>query len=218
MKKALYALCIALVIISFCSCKNTENEIKDETIYTINNEIVTQAEAEYFTKKIKPEIISHYIAEYSVVYDESFWTTEYDGTTPQEALENAVKEQIALAKIQLILCREHGIYEDISYRGLYGLALQYNEAHKNNQSVGLTSIPMDSFYDYYLDNGIMELKNILGENELKPTEDEINNTINEIKKKYPNKTEDEQLSIANDIIVEKKYDDYISKLYSELDA
>lgn len=39
-----------------------------------------------------------------------------------------------------------------------------------------------------------------------------------VKEKYPDKTEDEQLSIAKNMLVEEKYEAYIEKLCAEADV
>ena len=63
---------------------------------------------------------------------------------------------------------------------------------------------MSQFYTYYISNGDMELKNILGESELKPTDDEI--------KAYIAQKDEMSETSAISALVDKKYEDYISDL------
>lgn len=214
MKVSVYIFCCVLIFLLLCGCDANNAQNETTISYTVQNETVEQEEIDYFTTKNKTNVMGKFITEYKAEFDEDFWTTEYDGITPQEYLDGIVKEESIKAKIQLILCREHGIYTDISYSGLYDKAIEYNKTHENSQSVGLTSIPLDSFYDYYLDNGIMELKNILETDKLAPNEEELNEKLKEVKEKYPDKDETEQISIAKDIITEEKYDKYIEELYN----
>lgn len=211
------AFCLALLF-SFFGCANNEGreaapEPDEDIYYTVNNETVTAEEIEYFKEKYTAEVMLKFTSEYGAVFDENFWSTPYEGVTPQEYLDSLVKEVAARAKIELVLCRENGIYEDISFRGLYNLALEYNKAHKDTVSVGLQTIPMATFYTYYIDNGVMELKNILGEGELAPTDQETEQMLVTVKEKYPKLSEDEQLAVARDILTENKYAEYINELY-----
>ncbi len=215
MKKLLFFFLCGVLVFSLSACNENKNQTANDVVCTVGNEEITEKEIEYFTSKSRASVMSKFISEYSADVDENFWNTEFGGITPQEYLDEVVKEQSVMAKIQLVLCREKGIYDDISFDGLYELAVEYNKAHENSNSVGIYSISLDTFYDYYLDNGIMELKNILGENELKPDEKEINVELENAKEKYPHNSEEEQLSFAKDIIIEKKYDEYIKMLYNE---
>jgi hypothetical protein len=58
--------------------------------------------------------MSKFILEYEAVADDDFWYTPVNGITPERYLYNITKEEVLKAKIQLILCRENNIYEDIS--------------------------------------------------------------------------------------------------------
>ncbi len=158
--------------------------------------------------------MSEFILKYDAVPDDDFWDTPINGETPRQYLYNLCKEKILEAKIQLILCKENNIYKDISIDHFYQLKEQHNKTFKNNETIGVSQIPV-MYYDYYIDNGVMELKNILGESTLAPTEDEIQDKMISVKAKYSDKTEDEQLSISKDILVEEKYEEYIEKLCAE---
>lgn len=212
MKKSICILLALIFLFSFASCKE-----KSETVFTVNSAPVSKEETEYFAAKHRTAVMSKYINEYDAVVDNNFWNTKFGETTPQEYLDSLVKKDAVSAKIQLMLCFDHGIYSDISYNALYNLALEYNEEHSGIKTVGLQTIPLESFYDYYIDNGVMELKNILEKNELAPTEEEINEKLVEIKEKYSDKEETEQLAIAKDIIVEEKYADMLEEMITRAD-
>lgn len=205
-----------IFLFSFASCGESHKG-NSETVFTVNSTPVTKEEVDYFAAKHRTAVMSKYINEYDAVVDNDFWNTKFGETTPQEYLDSLVKKDAVSAKIRLMLCLDHGIYSDISYNALYNLALEYNEEHSGIKTVGLQTIPLESFYDYYIDNGVMELKNILGENELAPTEDEINEKLVEIKRKYSDKDEHEQLAIAKDIIVEEKYSEMLEEMITHAD-
>lgn len=204
------SLCLILIFI-LCSC--SESKETNKTVFTVNGEAVTQNEIDYFTNQNRSRVMSKFITEYGAEINDTFWQTEFDGQTPQEYLDALVQEKAIKAKIQLVLCRENGIYEDISYESFYNLAIKYNEENSDKLSVGINTIPLDNFYDYYIDNGVMELKNILGETKLSPTTDELNSKIKEIKDRYKDKDEEELTLIAKEILVEEKYNEYTEDLY-----
>lgn len=205
-----------LLILTLCSCSSIYSpaaELEPLNAY-INGEPVSWEEIDYFEAQHRSEVMSKFILEYDAVADDDFWETPVNGTTPQQYLDKIVKEKILKAKIQLILCRENNIYEDISIEAFWQMKEQYNKTFVNNETIGINKIP-DAYYDYYIDNGVMELKNILGETTLAPTEDEIESKMISVKEKYPDKAEEEQLSIAKDMLVEENYDAYIENLCSE---
>lgn len=213
MKKSICILLSIFLLFSFTACGNG-NKKGTETVFTVNSFPVTKKETDYFSAKHRTSVMSKYIKEYDAVIDDGFWNTEFDGITPQEYLDSLVKKDAVSAKIQLILCLENGIYSDISFNGLYSLALEYNEDHSQAKTVGLQTVPLESFYDYYIDNGVMELKNILGEGMLAPTAEETEKELIEVRKKYPDKAEHEQLLIAKDIIIEEKYAEMLEEMIS----
>ncbi|MBQ8783118.1 MAG: hypothetical protein IJZ57_05030 [Clostridia bacterium] len=206
-----------LLILTLCSCVADGPAEIEPLNASINGEPVTWEEVIYFEENHKAEVMTKFIMEYDAVPDDDFWETPINGETPQQYLNNLIKEKIIKSKIQLVLCRENKIYDNISIENFYSMKEAYNKTFAENQTIGINKIP-DKYYDYYIDNGVMELKNILEKSTLAPTENEIKNKMISVKEKYPDKTEDEQLSIAKDILVEEKYDTYIEKLCSQAEV
>ena len=213
MKKALSFIMVCVMLIMLVSCtKETEN--KPVAVVTVNGEIVTQAEIDYFKGKFKAELINDYIEKYSVEYTSDFWQTEFDGKTPEEALEEKALEESIMAKIQFVLMKEEGIFEDITYEGLYKKAEDFNKANAGKEGVvGLKSIKMSQFYTYYLQTGVMELKNIYAEEKLKPTDSEIEKKINEIEKQNDGDIlQQDYENLAKDKLKTEKYEAFITEI------
>ena len=63
-----------------------------------------------------------------------------------------------------------------------------------------------------IDTGVIELKNILGEKELAPTQEEINACLENFG------TQEENYTAARKTAISKKYDDMIEKLCKEADV
>ena len=198
---------ISAFLFFLCSCAEDEAVT---TVAVVNGETVTQEEFEYCKARKRADIINYYISEFNAKVDENFWQTDFNGITPEKDLEDAAVSECVKAKIQLVLCRENGIYDDISFVGLRQRAENFNSQDKSG-AIGLKTIEMDTFYTYYIDTGVMELKNILGEKELAPTQEEINVCLENFG------TREENYTAARKTAISKKYDDMIEKLCKEAD-
>ena len=216
LKKTLSFIMVAVMLIMLVSC-TAETEEKPVAVVTVNGETVTQAEIDYFKGKFKTELINDYIEKYKIEFTEDFWQKEFDGKTPEEALYEKALEESIMVKIQFVLMREEGIYDDISFDGLYKKAEAFNAENAGKEGVvGIKSINMSQFYTYYFQNGVMELKNIYAEGKLKPTQEEIDEKINEIIDQYADDVDKQDYeSVAKDQLETEKYDAYIAQLRKE---
>ncbi|HBL41295.1 MAG TPA: hypothetical protein DDY98_06935 [Ruminococcaceae bacterium] len=154
---------ILLLLICACGQKPSVSAPEATVLATVNGEALTQTEVDYFTKRSRSDIINQYAEAYGITDFSNFWATEYGGTTPTQALRELAFSQAVQAKIELLLLKQNGIYEDISFQALHDKAVEYNQTHQNKTAVGLTEIDLDNFYTYYLETGKMELKNRLGD-------------------------------------------------------
>lgn len=208
--KTLRTILILISVFLFLLCSCAEDEAVT-TVAVVNDETVTQEEFDYFKARKRADVINYYISEFNAKVDEDFWQTDFNGITPEKDLEDRAISECIKAKIQLVLCREYGIYDDISFVGLRQRAENFNSQDKSG-AIGLKTIETDTFYTYYIDTGVMELKNILGEKELSPTEEEINACLENFG------TQDENYTAARKMAISKKYDDMIEKLCKEADV
>lgn len=206
MKKVATLLILSSVFLFlFCSCTKDK---ADSVVAVVNGETVTKEEFDYFKARQRANVINYYISAFDAAVDEDFWQTDFNGTTPEKDLEDRAINECIKAKIQLVLCRENGIYDDISFVGLRQRAENFNSQDKSG-AIGLKTIDMSAFYTYYIDTGVMELKNILGEKELAPTEEEINACLENFG------TQEENYTAARKTAIAKKYDDMIENLCEE---
>ena len=210
MKKIIVFLSIFCLIFSLVSCAKDETVKTDRTdnVYaTVDGTEITTEEINYFRTRLRADVINEYAEKYNIKDFADFWDTEYNGTTPAEDLLNRSVNEAADAKQKLLMMLDNGVYDDISFNGLKAKAKKYNAEHENAQgTVGINTIDLESFYTYYISTGEMELKNILAEGELKPTEEEID----EAAKEYPELTEEGVISR----IVDEKYEQLISEKIS----
>ena len=208
--KTLRTILILISVVLFLLCSCAEDEAVT-TVAVVNGETVTQEEFDYFIARKRADVINYYISEFDATVDEDFWQTDFNGITPEKDLEDRAISECVKAKIQLVLCRENGIYDDISFVGLHQRAENFNSQDKSG-AIGLKTIEPDTFYTYYIDTGVIELKNFLGEKELAPTQEEINACLEKFG------TQDENYTAARKMAISKKYDDMIEKLCKEADV
>ena len=170
---AIILLLIALSLLCACS-RNSAAEYA-----SVNGEIITTAEIEYFKGRCRSEIINEYAEKYGVEDYSDFWDRAFDGMTPAQALEKRALDEAVSAKIKLIMMRENGIYDDISFAAFSKAAEKFNSENENASGVvGIKTIDTDSFYTYYISTGELELKRILAEGEY---EELLTQRINEAK-------------------------------------
>ena len=200
-----------------CSCTQQEQPEPttvpaNQCVATVNGEQIMSEEIEYFKTRYRSDIINEYAEKYGVTDFSDFWDKSFDGKTPTQSLEETALRHATEAKIKLVLMRENGIYDDVSYAGLKAKAEKYNAEHENQQgNVGLKTVDISSFYTYYVSTGEMELKNILAEGELKPTDAELAEAAQE----HPDLTESGLISVVVDEKYEKMIEDSIKNAVIE---
>ncbi len=155
------SICFALLF-SFSSCSaSTEKEKpkgeESDAFFSVNGEEITADELDFFRSRLRSRVISDFARRFEINDFSTFWESEFGGESPKEKLETLALEEAAKAKLTLILCRENGIYDEISWSALKEKAEKYNAEHKNG-GVGLKSIDMETFYLYYVENGKIELE------------------------------------------------------------
>ncbi len=211
------AMCIFLSLLCLTFLVSCDSEKEEEAyVATVNGEKITDEEFEYFRKKYKSEVLNDCLENFSAEYTEDFWQTEFDGVTPEEILYEKTLEECVRAKIQFLLMKEEGIYDDVTFLGLKAKAEAFNAENENKEGVvGIKSIQMSQFYSYYLQTGVMELQNIYAEGKLKPSEKEINEKISELAETVDEALEQDYESIAKSRLKTEKYEKYIDELYEK---
>ena len=216
MKKLLCILLSAFLLLLVSSCSDKQKAAEKNAVATVNGEAITQDEYEYFRKKYKSQVLNECLEKFDVEYTEAFWKTEFDGITPEEILHDRIIKECVMAKIQLLLMKEEGIFEDVSFAGLKLKAETFNSENENKEGVvGIKSIQMSQFYSYYLQTGIMELQNIYAEEKLKPSDKEIREKISEMTAELSSYSEEDYINIAKSKLKTEKYEKYINELYEK---
>lgn len=207
--KKLRIIPLVLAVLLLCSCgkgetTQTSYNLEDMNYASVNGEIITTEEIEYFKMRYRSDIINEYAEKYGVKDYSDFWDRDFDGVTPNDTLEKKALDEAVKAKIKLVMMRENGIYDNISFNALLVKANKFNAENQNAEGVvGIKTVDISGFYTYYISTGEMELKNILAEGELKPTEKEMAAAA----EANPEATENGLISI----IVSEKYDTLVAE-------
>lgn len=198
--KKISALCLAAIAV-FCLASCGSNNNGQDAVATVNGETVTQAELSYFEGRLRAD-----------VYAENTSDNSNSSALALKLQKRAMKECVR-AKIILIQCRKNGIYTNISYEGLRALAVSYNNAHSNDSgAVGLNTIQLSQFYTYYIDNGKLELQNLLADTVLSPTQDELSAAEDELSGSLSG---DELTAAAKKRAISDNFNKYISSLVND---
>ncbi len=214
LKRLLCAVLIFTIAMTFFAC--AKDEVSPTAVATVNGETITEEEFEYFRKKYKSQVLNECLEKFSVRYTEDFWQTEFEGTTPEEILYDRVLEECVRAKIQFVLMKEDGIYDDITFEGLRLKAENFNAENENKEGVvGIKSIQMSQFYSYYLQTGVMQLQNIYAEGKLKPDQKEIEEKISQLAGTSDYIDEEDYESVALSKLKTEKYEKFIEELYKK---
>lgn len=229
LKKTVCAL-LALSVLALSSCaKNGGSDDPGVTapppadpdgVYaTVNGEDITIAEISYFSARERASVITGYMSATGQSWSEECWDAEYEGSTPREILAQKTLDDAVAAKVKLIEMKKNDIYDDITYNGLYQRAVNYNKEHENAAgTVGLKTIDLSTFYTYYVSTGSMALENILGEDLLKPTEEEKTSWLAEHEAGFDEVGRENADSIALNSVIREKYDAYIADLIASADV
>ena len=169
----LCALFFAIVPCLFSSCSPTSDMNKMITkVGSVNGTEIMTTEIDYYIPQLRSNVISYFTKTYGAEYTDTFWQTDFDGITPEKYLFNEAFSKAADAKLKLLLCKEYGVYDNISFDALKAKAEKFNKDNEGKKTVGITSIDMNTFYDYYVSNGVLALQNTLVEKgEIEKTSD-----------------------------------------------
>lgn len=156
-------LSLAPCIFSGCFGSTADMNKMITKVGSVNGTDIMASEIDYYLPQFRSSVITHFVKTYGAEYNDTFWQTQFDGITPEAYLFNEAFSKAADTKLKLLLCKEYGIYDDISYDALKSKAEKFNKDNEGKKTVGITSIDMNVFYDYYASNGVLALKNTLVE-------------------------------------------------------
>lgn len=167
MKKLTLPLLLCLLCLFLASCGNSPADVKESVspsaAGSVDGEQISSEELSYFISLTRAQTITAFEEQYSLSAAELFNRT-FDGKTLDGIIAENAFSAAAEAKIKLIMLRENGVYGGVSYSYFRQLMQEYNSTHsKSDSQPGLSGIPEDGFYGYYLSLGEIELSKIYGD-------------------------------------------------------
>lgn len=137
--------------IFFCACSQPSGKIA----LTVDGEAVDTAECNLLITLNRAKIISYIQNQYHAEYNQDFWTSSYNGTTPLQMLKDTVQQQAVTNMVKRILSRKMGIVANVSYDDILDRCRKENERRKhalqNDQPIyGVKYFDVRQFYGYYL--------------------------------------------------------------------
>lgn len=175
-------ICIISIFISagtiLTGCRNGEENKTEKVIFKIKDYEVGQEQFEYYLAENRSNIISQFQEEQENI-DDAFWkkVTE-DGRTVSEKLEEAAKDQCTYEYTLLLLAKEKGLADSASFQDIKKDMEKENQrrsdaVERGEVIYGNKEYSMSTYMSYYLSNLTRELIRVMEENELKYTDEQL---------------------------------------------
>lgn len=187
------ALCIAMAALT--SCGKSDEGI---ALY-IGTESVQTDEFMLFAARKKAETVRYFADKYGAEYGNDFWTSDFDGESPQQYLSDAVVQQLTEIKMLQKLAKKEDVMKSNSYSDLIATMQKANEQRKKQKENGEPVYGVVEYtpYEYYSDSMAklrISLKEKLKE-KLDPDEDTLREYYEKIKDVYYKKSEECKLTV-----------------------
>jgi len=182
---------------------------QNRTVAKINGEAVSANEFKVNLLNNSANTYSYFKQKYGVDDCAEFWTASYGGEIPIEYARKKALEAITRIKIEQAIAKQKGIVKDISYSDFLKQLEEENKARK--KAVGKGKViygPVTygerEFFNYLHSNIIIKLKDNLGENEFKLSEDELKKIYEATKDKSYKNPDDIKVSYLKASGVDEK--------------
>lgn len=154
--------------------------------------------------------------EYKISKKDISWDKTYGEKTAFEYLLNVSIQDVGLIKIQQKEAKERDLIDKINYKDFKKDWQTENklraEKIANNQIVyGPSQYEEKQYYEYIMNNLVIELKNYMRENELDITNKQINQVYNLNKDYFLNEPLDQVKNNVELLIVNQHYEDQITR-------
>lgn len=159
---------------------------EETVIATVNGEPVIAAEFNRQLGLLRASVIDEFKRAYGAEFGKDFWSTEYKGETPADALKRQALDQAVAMKLQLQLAQAYGIVQGASYHDLLAELERENSRRSRAAAAGQpiygpVQFDESAFVDFYLSKVLIQLKERLAEELLVLTGDELRSHYERIK-------------------------------------
>jgi hypothetical protein len=194
-----------------------EIDFLSETIALVREEPITLPEFRIQMDIYRSPIVSLCIKKYTINEGSFSWTEKYGFKSPLDILKEKALNESLKVKIQLLLMKEKGILQDISYATFLRDLKNFNKKRKetfSRQQVGYGPLEFSEkmYLNYTLSNNVILLKKILQQKEIFVTDSNLQSYFVNYLNQYPTKiTPDfEQIKrVLIDRYMDQKYEEFI---------
>ena len=153
------AVLIAAFLVSFALFHISSNSVIGE----VDGAKIYAGELKLQTDSKKAEVLSYFEDKYDITADKDFWTTEFDGITPEQYLKKQALEEVKRYKLQLCLGQKYGLVDDLSFKGLKNAQISVNNENEKKIAAGQAiygqrEYSLTSYYEYRLSNLQLDLQ------------------------------------------------------------
>jgi len=193
------------------------NDNTPAMVARVNNELVTKSELQYWMLLKKANVYNYFYRKYKVDDSDQFWTQKRGGEIPLETLKELALENVKRCKTQQILALEKGIINTTNFNEIIGEMDKVNaerkeKAEKGEPIYGPVQFTTRTYFFHVFDKMVIELKNELVKNELKPHKEEL-----QLMQEKAGQTSRDNTGFLSMQYVDNHYDSYIDMLVSGVD-
>jgi len=144
----------------------------------VNGEPISLREFERRVLRNRALGATHFAEKYHARDSADFWTTSFDGETPEQWVKKRALDECVRIKVELMLARDKGVIADVSYQAFLRALKRENQRRReflaSGQPIyGPQQYREDEFFTYFYNNVLIELKRRLGRQELRPSQEEL---------------------------------------------
>lgn len=193
-------------------------EKKPEIVAWVNIEPIAKSELNHWMLLEKANVYNYFYRTYGVNDSDTFWTQKLGSEIPLEMLKEQALEKVKRCKIQQHLALEKGIIKTTNFDEIVGDMESVNAERKqkveNGEPIyGPLQFTSRTFFFHVFDKMVIELKNELAKNELKPSNEELMQM-----QKNSGQDSIDNPGFLTMQYVDANYDPYINKLMSTLEV
>ncbi len=182
-------ICLGFAFFGLSGCGKATQETGNN-VATVNGEAITERELLLFIDQYRATFVQTACQETGLEYSNTFWETEYNGTTMSMALKNIALEQVVKVKIQQIKMVEEQIMETASYASFLQELSEENSRRKQAMDrgeviYGIQQYSEKNYYDYLFENRLIRLKERMGKEEFAASDETLKQFYETMKADYP---------------------------------
>jgi len=139
---------------------------------------ITSSEMDYWMLLNKAEVYRHFYQEYGINDSDTFWLSTYGGKQPTEMLKTRALYEARRCKVQQLLALQKGVSTEINFDSIVANLEQENirraeKVRRGEPIYGPKKFTVRTYFASEHDKMVYALKDKLAEQELKPTQREM---------------------------------------------